>query len=308
VSGVRPLGPDDAEDVLGIVLAGDLADLGETDTEIEGVRRDLSAPEKRWYGVDDADGLAGYVWVGRFPSHVVADTEVRLRPDADQALGPRLLQLARETAATEVAPGRPVQMWTHSSDTERQRWLTDAGAGEVRRFWRMVAELEDAPPAAPAAAEGMSVVTVADDESRMRALFEIVESSFADHYGVAAESERTFEEFVEHARSSPGFDPTLYWLALVDGVPGAALMGSRTMPGLGFVNTLGTLREFRGRGLGRLLLQTAFAEMHRRGDRRVGLVVDATNPTGAVGLYESVGMRTQHIWVIYEMAPLPATP
>jgi mycothiol synthase len=304
---VRPIGPDKAEEVLAIVLAGELADLGETGTELDGVSRDLSTPEQHWYGVDDAAGLAGYVWVARFPSHVTADAEVRLRPDADRGLGPMLLQTARDHASTDIAPGRPVQMWTHSTDVERQGWLVDAGGVEVRRFWRMVVHFGDTEPPPPVVPGDVTVVTVGNDEARMRALFEIVETSFADHYGVAAERERTFEEFIDRMHGQPGFDPTLWWLASADDQPAAALIGTRAMPSLGFVNTLGTLRQWRGRGLGRVLLQTALTEMHRRGDRRVGLVVDATNETGAVKLYESVGMRTEHTWTVYELPPLTAT-
>jgi ribosomal protein S18 acetylase RimI-like enzyme len=61
------------------------------------------------------------------------------------------------------------------------------------------------------------------------------------------------------------------------------------------------LREFRGRGLGRALLHTAFAEFRRRGLPKAGLSVDATNPTGALGLYESVGMTVEHEDVRYSL-------
>ena len=50
-------------------------------------------------------------------------------------------------------------------------------------------------------------------------------------------------------------------------------------------------RPWRGRGLGRALLREAFAELRRRGLPRAYLGVDSENPTGAMGLYESVGMR-----------------
>ena len=44
-------------------------------------------------------------------------------------------------------------------------------------------------------------------------------------------------------------------------------------------------------GLGEGLLRTAFATLHARGLRRVGLGVDAENVTGALRLYERAGMR-----------------
>jgi ribosomal protein S18 acetylase RimI-like enzyme len=55
----------------------------------------------------------------------------------------------------------------------------------------------------------------------------------------------------------------------------------------------------RGRGLGKALLHHAFREYARRGVERVGLKVDATNPTGAPQLYERVGFvidRRYGIW------------
>jgi GNAT superfamily N-acetyltransferase len=50
------------------------------------------------------------------------------------------------------------------------------------------------------------------------------------------------------------------------------------------------LRDWRGRGLGRALLLHAFAEFFELRKKIVRLHVDADNPTGAVRLYESVGM------------------
>jgi mycothiol synthase len=56
----------------------------------------------------------------------------------------------------------------------------------------------------------------------------------------------------------------------------------------------------RGRGLGKALLHHGFAEYARRGVERVGLKVDAGNPTGAPQLYERVGFvidRRYGTWV-----------
>ena len=57
------------------------------------------------------------------------------------------------------------------------------------------------------------------------------------------------------------------------------------------MKNLAVAKEFRGRGLGRLLLQTAFATYAAKGCTAVGLGVDMTNPTGAYRLYESVGLQ-----------------
>ena len=59
---------------------------------------------------------------------------------------------------------------------------------------------------------------------------------------------------------------------------------------MGWVGMLGVRRPWRRRGLGELLLRTAFAEFARHGETRVGLGVDAESETGATRLYESAGM------------------
>jgi len=96
-----------------------------------------------------------------------------------------------------------------------------------------------------------------------------------------------------HLRSR-GFGPELFLLAF-DGeeLAGFALdypvHGTDT--GLGWVATLGVRAPWRRRGLGEALLHASFAALHARGLRRVGLGVDAQNVTGALRLYERVGMR-----------------
>ena len=47
-------------------------------------------------------------------------------------------------------------------------------------------------------------------------------------------------------------------------------------------------------------MKTAFAEFWRRGERRVGLGVDAESPTGATRVYERAGMRTLWHAIVYE--------
>jgi ribosomal protein S18 acetylase RimI-like enzyme len=60
---------------------------------------------------------------------------------------------------------------------------------------------------------------------------------------------------------------------------------------MGWIGALGVRDRWRKRGIGLALLQHAFAEFHRRGLTKVGLGVDASNPTGATRLYERAGMR-----------------
>ncbi|MEO8107210.1 MAG: GNAT family N-acetyltransferase, partial [Actinomycetes bacterium] len=64
--------------------------------------------------------------------------------------------------------------------------------------------------------------------------------------------------------------------------------------GAGYVPLIGVKKHLRGRGIARALLLTAFSEYQQRGCTGVQLGVDTGNATGAIRLYESVGMTSLH--------------
>jgi mycothiol synthase len=301
---VRRLTDADAEAVLEVAIACDVAEIGEGDTDLSDIRAGMDLPGAQWFGVDaDAGGLAGFAWAGLPPSHAQVELDVRVRPGHDAALGELLLPAAREAAA-RIDATRHAHVFVHVDDHLRQSWFAAAGGEPVRHFWRMVIDFDETSPAPPApAADAVAVEVVGADERRKRQVFEVVETSFQDHFGREAGGVSTFDDFVRRTHSVSGFDPQLWWLASVDGRPAAALI-ARAIPEYGYVASLGTLREFRGRGLARVLLLTSFVALHARGYRRVVLGVDASNPTGAVGLYESVGMRAEHTWAVWDLPPV----
>ncbi len=55
------------------------------------------------------------------------------------------------------------------------------------------------------------------------------------------------------------------------------------------------LEAARGRGVAKGLLRTIIADAAARGRDRVGLEVDADSPTGAAGLYTSMGWKTKYV-------------
>ncbi|MBA3470961.1 MAG: GNAT family N-acetyltransferase [Herpetosiphonaceae bacterium] len=68
---------------------------------------------------------------------------------------------------------------------------------------------------------------------------------------------------------------------------------------VGIVQHLGVRREWRGRGIGRALLERAFTALAEAGISSVTLDVDAQSQTGADKLYAACGMRatgTRHIY------------
>jgi ribosomal protein S18 acetylase RimI-like enzyme len=59
----------------------------------------------------------------------------------------------------------------------------------------------------------------------------------------------------------------------------------------GYIGWLGVLEEARGKGLAKFLLRDAFHADAMNGRTGTILHVDTNNPTPALGLYLSVGMR-----------------
>ena len=62
-----------------------------------------------------------------------------------------------------------------------------------------------------------------------------------------------------------------------------------------YVEYIGVHRNARGRGVAKALLHTVIADAAQRGRDRVGLEVDADSPTGADGLYASMGWETDYV-------------
>jgi ribosomal protein S18 acetylase RimI-like enzyme len=129
----------------------------------------------------------------------------------------------------------------------------------------------------------------------------VLEESFADHFNSYRE---TFDEFVDRLRADPGHRWDHWWLATVDGQPAGALVASTSTgsvdehgvarPDSSYVDYIGVHRRARGRGVAKALLRAVVADAAARGRQSVGLEVDAHSPTGADGLYLTMGWRTAY--------------
>jgi ribosomal protein S18 acetylase RimI-like enzyme len=103
------------------------------------------------------------------------------------------------------------------------------------------------------------------------------------------------DDWVSWMTGDPEFEADLWWLAERD----ATLVGCALHWSSGWLKDVGVRDSERGRGLGAALVTAGLREFARRGVRRVGLKVDAGNPTGAIGLYERLGFvtdRREAVW------------
>ncbi len=285
----RPV-PADAAAITELVNAADLHDYGAIDLTVDDIVEELEPLDldrDAWI-VEDAARVVGYATLTpraavQFRAAMAVLPEYRRR-----GIGARLVGLLEDRAREQLAAPPPdaeisVVGWIKAESAPELRWAASLGYARVRRFWRMRIDMTQAPPV-PAWPEGISVRTFRPGEDE-RALFEAVEEAFADHWGHVALS---FEEWLPRTERE-GFDPSMWFLAMDDGQIAGMVLGS-TIPGSGWVSSLGVRRRWRRQGLGRALLQHSFADFWRRGLRSVALGVDAASLTGATRLYESAGM------------------
>ena len=148
----------------------------------------------------------------------------------------------------------------------------------------MAIELEVAPAVTPLP-DGLTLESFRTEDAL--AFYETLDAAFQDHW---EHHSIGFERWWEEKRGASDFDPTLWFLVRDGDDVAAVIRNDPERNGGGYVGAIGVARAWRGKGLGRVLLQRTFAEFFSRGVSRVTLGVDAENPTGATQLYESVGM------------------
>jgi mycothiol synthase len=181
-----------------------------------------------------------------------------------------------------------------AGDDRAHRLFEQFGMRELRRYYRMMIELDEEPSPAPLP-DGLRLDTFKAEDAK--AFHDALGEAFDDEWGFVG---MPFEQWREmRLVKDPDFDPTL-WFVVRDGDEIAAVMRNEPdRSGAGFVGALGVRKPWRKRGIALALLQHAFGEFYARGKRSVALGVDADNPTGATRLYERAGMHVAFEAVAY---------
>ena len=181
------------------------------------------------------------------------------------------------------------------ADSAARRLLESLGYSAVRVFREMRIQL-DAPPPAPEWPEGLRVVPF-DPECDLLEFHAAHEEAFADAWDFTP---RDLQSWSKVHLGSERFDPTLWCVVRAEDEIAAGAICTGDTYGGGFVHVLFTRRPWRKRGVGAALLRDSFRRLWERGERSVGLGVDAASETGAFRLYERAGMTPALGWVMYE--------
>lgn len=295
----RPLTLADTAEVTRVMAAEQLHDLGSVEIEEADIIGDWQRP-----GFDVEASTMGVFHVEHGVEKLVAYVELTDPYRGDAAVDPAyhgrgigtalnqwLVELARSRGSEVV--GMPVP-----EGSPGDRLL--ASLGWFVRWTSWVLQLPEGKEilAQPLPA-GYEIRTAESEEDR-RAVFSVIEDAFLEW---SERERRSFEEFLAVSVQRPGFEP---WnLRVLVDPDGAAVGGcylqmaapedaALTGP-VGYVHSLAVRRDQRGLGLARALLADAFRGAREHGAIRSELATDSR--TGALGLYEKVGMEVTSTWM-----------
>ncbi len=311
---LRPVTMDDVEEVVALLNAYAMVEIGAPEHSVEDLRTTWQMPNfnletSARVAVTPDDKIIGYVEVNDHAQVAVrASIQMRVYPDYfGHPLENQLMDWAEERARQIIdrAPdGARVVVHSDSANTFEPglNLLKSRGMTYVRSFYQMKIDLENEPPQ-PQWPDGITIRQFQPGQDEL-AMLQVREDSFQDSWGfIKQPMEETLKVWQHIMETDPVFDPTLWFLAMDgDQVVGIAICWPKSDddPDMGWVGTLGVVRTWRRKGLASALLQHAFGEFWRRGNRKVGLGVDASNLTGALNLYIKAGMSPLRQFDLYE--------
>lgn len=214
-------------------------------------------------------------------------------------IGTALLRKVEERAHVEMQLAEPdlrvyIRNGMSGADQSAREIHESEGYKLIRHHWMMEINLTQAPNINPFPV-GIELRPF-EKETQAHLVFQAEDEAFRDHWGHVPGH---FENWKLRKLGREEFDPTLWHIAW-DGDQIAGHAQTRYRNGIGWVGNLAVRRPWRKRGLGQALLLRSFNEFYKRGMPRIGLGVDAANPTGATRLYQKAGMQIAVEDVIYE--------
>ena len=288
----RPLVPGDARAVYETMAAQELEDIGMVEIEEADIVGDWGRPSfdiaASTIGVFDGDLMVGYGEVSQADRGDVAVLPAYRGRGIGTALAHWMQETARGAGATIV--GMPVP-----EGSPGDRLLTALGYQVRWQSW--VLQLpEGATIVERPLPEGYAVRQAAEDE--YRAVHEVLEDAFLEW---SVRERATFDDFHAVVVGRPGFEP---WQVRVVTDPDGVIVGVASVSIAvteddrdpeAFISRLAVRRDQRNRGLAQALMVDAFAQARAHGAVTSALSTDSR--TGALGLYEKVGMRVTSVWV-----------
>jgi mycothiol synthase len=140
---------------------------------------------------------------------------------------------------------------------------------------------------------------VVKNEEDMKMWWQVHQDSFSKHFGFMP---RAFDEWKSMMHKAVGIDINARWILLEHDEPVGFIECSdiKKDTNSGFIDGIGVIHKAQGKGYGELMLRWAFAYYTSIERQFVELNADAGNESGALRLYEKVGMKPKHTWQHYK--------
>lgn len=283
----RPHVPADAPAVLALVAAAEAFDAGEAAIELEDIQGQWARPSfdlaTESIGVFDSDQLVASadVFKGR-------RAEAAVHPDhRGRGVGGWLAGWVEDCAR---ARGSKLVGQTVPGGSGPEAFFQSRGYRQGWTSW--VLQLpQDAVIERQPLPEGYQLREYSPNGSDAHAAYQLVEDAFNEW---PDRDPATFDDWAANVTRRPGFEP--WQIRFAQDASGMAVGVCFVIlaSGTGYVDQLAVRNDQRGKGLARALLADAFARAREHGATLSELSTDSR--TGALGLYEHVGMKVTQTW------------
>lgn len=261
--------------------------------------------------VAEIDGrLAGYAYTYHLPSevreercYVFGTVEPSQR---DLGVGTALMTWAIERASEQLRSTcrslpRYVRVDAYETIEAAHRLFADLGMVPVRYGEELLRSLIDLPDVREV--DGVRILPWPED--RDEEIRQAKNAAFADHWGSTPTPPHHWAQTVR----GPGARSDLSFIAIDEHdrvvahclnkrfEADDAVTGRRD----GWIDNLGTLREWRGRGIASALVVRSLHAFAAAGLTHASIGVDADNPTGAVRLYRSLGFEVVQRTITHQL-------
>lgn len=294
---LRPAGLGDAPAITDLLNDIDRMEIGRPETDQHTVEADLKRSDvvlehDSWLAFD-GDRLVAYGLLWDESGGERVDIDHYVLPDHQRAgellfdaMDARALDKARANGASRAV----VHLHLNTEPTLDTRLIERRGWQAVRRYHVLHRPLDAAEDLVPPTPPGIRLRACADEADRAR-VHALYQSTFAQHFDFQP---RTYEQWLEDVDAEL-LDWSLVWIVGTEELGDAGFLLARDdREAMGWIRSIGVLREARGQGLGGLLLRHAFGAFAARGRQTVGLGVDTANATGAPALYARHGLTVHY--------------
>jgi GNAT superfamily N-acetyltransferase len=285
----RPLTMDDAGSVYEVMALQEQHDIGRVEIEPADIVGDWQRPSfdvgASTVGVFDGDALVAYAEVSKAGRGDAAVDPAYRRRGIGTALAAWMPARTAELGGSVI--GTPVPQGSAGDELlEKLGW-------KVRWTSWVLALPEGVDIQERTLPDGYAMRAATAEE--YPAVQTVIEDAFLEW---SVRDRETYDDFLATTVQRPGFEPWHFRVvtdASGDIVGTALLQMFGEPPTEAFVSRLAVRRDQRHQGLAQALLVDAFAQGREHGASRLALSTDSR--TGALGLYQKVGMEVGDVWV-----------